>query len=96
MMKQKYFVDFYKDSYGKREVKVEAMWDKNGKELYNGAKALYYSLWGELIKGKIMIYKFVTDEIDDYGYKHIYSYGFKPQKGESLYIEQDGSNIELI
>lgn len=41
--------------------------------------------------GKILIYSFVTD---DYDYE--YSYGFKPKKGSALYIEEDGSNVELI
>jgi hypothetical protein len=29
-------------------------------------------------------------------YKYEYSYGFKPKKGSTLYIEEDGSNVELI
>lgn len=93
--KQEYFVDFYKDSYGEREVNVEALWDKNGKELYNGAKAILNTPWGDEI-GKVKVYQFITDKFNGYGYDVIYSYGFKPKKGESLWIEKDGSNIELI
>lgn len=93
MTKQEYFWDIYKDKrLGDREVKVEAIWDKNGKELYNGAKAKLDVPWGDGFEiGKIVIYSFVTDD-----YKYEYSYGFKPKKGSALYIEEDGNNVELI
>lgn len=93
MTKEKYFWDIYKDKrLGDREVKVEALWDKNGKELYNGAKAKLDVPWGESFEiGKVVIYDFITDD-----YEHIYSYGFKPKKGSTLWIEEDGSNIELL
>ena len=69
MVKQEYFVDFYKDKYGEREVKVEALYDKNGEELYNGAKAILDVPWGDGKEiGKVVISKFITDEYDDYGY----------------------------
>ena len=97
MAKQEYFVDFYKDKFGEYEVKVEALYDKNGEELYNGAKAILDVPWGDGKEvGKVVISKFVTDEFDDYGYKKIYSYSFKPKKGSQLWIEKDGSNIELV
>ena len=97
MAKQEYFIDFYKDKYGEHEVKVEALYDKNGEELYNGAKAILDVPWrdGKEV-GKVVISKFVTNEYDDYGYQNVYTYAFKPKKGSQLYIEEDGSNIELI
>ena len=50
MAKQEYFWDIYKDKrLGDREVKVGAIWDKNGKELYNGAKAKLDVPWGRWI-----------------------------------------------
>lgn len=93
MAKQEYFWDIYKNKkLGDMEVQVKAIWDKNGKELYNGAKAKLDVPWGDGFEiGKIVIYVFVTDD-----YKYEYSYGFKPKKGSALYIEEDGSNIELI
>ena len=90
--KQEYFIDFYKDKYGEREVHVEAMWDKNGKELYNGAKAIYYSSWGEEL-GTIKIYQDVFDIKNKF--KTTYSYGFKPERGSALFI-YDGNDVELI
>ena len=87
--KQEYFIDLYKDTYGERKVQVEAMYDKNGKELYNGAKAVYHANWGDEI-GKVKIYQDITS--DD---KYEYSYGFKPKKGSALYI-YDENCIELI
>ena len=87
--KEEYFVDFYKDKYGEYEVHVEAMWDKNGKELYNGAKAIYHANWGDEI-GKIKIYQDVTSDN-----KYVYSYGFKPKKGSALFI-YDNNDVELI
>ena len=96
MAKQEYFVDIYHSKrLGDYEVKVEAIWDKNGKELYNGAKAILNTPWGDEI-GKVIVYRFIGDKITKYGYETTYSYGFKPKKGESLWIEKDGSNIELI
>ena len=93
MAKQEYFWDIYKNKkLGDTEVQVKAIWDKNGKELYNGAKAKLDVPWGDGFEiGKIIIYGFVTDD-----YNHEYFYGFKPKKGSTLYIEEDGSNIELI
>ena len=93
MAKQEYFWDIYKNKkLGDMEVQVKAIWDKNGKELYNGAKAKLDVPWGDGFEiGKIAIYSFATDDYD-----HEYSYGFKPKKGSTLYIEEDGSNIELI
>ena len=90
--KEEYFIDFYKDKLGEYEVKVEALYDKNGKELYNGAKAILDVPWenGKEI-GKVVISRYVTDNYDS-----IYSYSFKPKKGHQLWIEKDGSNIELL
>lgn len=97
MAKQEYFIDFYKDKLGKHEINVEALWDKNGEELYNGAKAILDVPWGDGKEiGKVVISKFITNEYDDYGYQTIYTYAFKPKKGSQLYINEDGSNIELI
>lgn len=97
MAKQEYFIDFYKDKLGKHEINVEALYDKNGEELYNGAKAILDVPWGDGKEiGKVVISKFITDEYDDYGYQTIYTYAFKPNKGSQLYINEDGSNIELI
>ena len=97
MAKQEYFIDFYKDKYGEHEVKVEALYDKKGEELYNGAKAILDVPWGDGKEvGKVVISKLITDEYDDYGYQTIYSYVFKPKKGSQLWIEKDGSNIELV
>lgn len=90
MSRQEYFVDFYKWKGENLEVQVEAIWDKNGKELYNGAKAKLDTSWGTEI-GKIVVSCFITDD-----YERIYSYAFKPKKGSQLYIEEDGSNVELI
>ena len=92
MVKQEYFVDFYKDSYGEREVNVEALWDKNGKELYNGAKAILHTSYGDEV-GKIKIYQDILDT--GHGFKKTYSYGFKPKKGSALFI-YDGNDVELI
>ena len=93
MAKQEYFWDIYKNKkLGDMKVQVKAIWDKNGKELYNGAKAKLDVPWGDGFEiGKIVIYSFVTDDYD-----HEYSYGFKSKKGSTLYIEEDGSNVELI
>lgn len=93
MAKQEYFWDIYKNKkLGDVEIQVKAIWDKNGKELYNGAKAKLDVPWGDGFEiGKIVIYSFVTN---DYNYE--YSYAFKPKKGSTLYIEEDGSNGELI
>lgn len=97
MAKQEYFIDFYKDKLGKHEINVEALWDKNGEELYNGAKAILDVPWGDGKEiGKVVISKFITNEYDDYGYQTIYTYAFKPNKGNQLYINENGSNIELI
>lgn len=92
MAKEEYFWDFYKDSTGKREVKVEAMWDKNGKELYNGAKAKYIWDDGTEEVGKILISQYISDV---YPFKRTYSYGFKPKKGSQLFIFSP-DNIELL
>lgn len=95
--KQEYFVDFYKDKLGEHEVKVEALYDKNGEELYNGAKVILDVPWGDGKEvGKVVISKLITNEYDDCGYQTIYTYSFKPKKGSQLWIEQDGSNIELV
>lgn len=93
MTKQEYFWDIYKNKkLGDMEVQVRAIWDKNGKELYNGAKAKLDVPWGDGFEiGKIVITSFVTDD-----YEYEYSYGFKPKKGSTLYIEEDGNNVELI
>lgn len=93
MARQEYFVDIYKDKrLGEFEVQVKALWDKNGKELYNGAKAILDVRWGEGFEvGKVVISKWITDD-----YKHEYFYSFKPKKGSQLWIEENGSNIELI
>ena len=97
MVKQEYFVDFYKDKLGEHEVKVEALYDKNGEELYNSAKAILDVPRGDGKEvGKVVISKFVTAKYDEYGYQTIYSYAFKPKKGSQLWIERDGSNIELV
>ena len=93
--KQEYFIDFYKDTYGEREVHVKALWDKNGKELYNGAKAVLDVPWGDEKEiGKIKVYQTVIDTKE--GFDTTYNYGFKPKKGQALYIYEDGSNIELV
>ena len=85
--KQEYFIDEYKG----REVHVEAIYDKNGKPLYNGAKAKLDVDWGDGFEiGKVLVYEDVFD------HKWIYTYGFKPKKGFALWIEPNGSNIELI
>lgn len=90
MAKQEYFVDFYKDKYGEREIKVEAMWDINNKELYNGAKAKYIHSDGTEELGKIVIWRQVGEDYNSY-----YTYSFKPKKGSQLYI-YDSENVELI
>lgn len=47
----KYFYDIYKNKkLGDMEVQVEAIYDKNGKELYNGAKAILDVSWGDGLK----------------------------------------------
>lgn len=101
MAKQEYFWDIYKNKkLGDMEVQVKAIWDKNGKELYNGAKAKLDVPWGDGFEiGKIVIYQ---DFFEDFkngkfnGFITEYNYGFKPKKGSALYIEEDGSNVELI
>lgn len=90
----KYFYDVYKHKrLGDIEVQVEAIYDKNGKELYNGAKAILDVPYGDGFEvGKVVVY----ENVDTVHHEYYYTYGFKPKKGAMLWIEEDGSNIELI
>lgn len=101
MAKQEYFLDVYKNKrLGDMEVKVKAIYDKNGKPLYNGAKAILDVSWGDGIEvGKIVVYEDVFESYENgkfVGFVTEYNYGFKPKKGSALYIQEDGSNVELI
>ena len=89
--------EFFKDIVKGEEVEVKALYDKNGKELYNGAKAMLDVPWGDGFEiGKIVVQK-GYDYIDDkYGRYFLYEYAFKPKKGSALWIEPNGSNVELI
>lgn len=99
MTKEKYFVDFYKcRGYDDLEVKVEALYDKNGEELYGGAKAILQTPWG-IEKGKIVVSKFIGDRFTDYQYETIFTYAFKPTKGSQLYLDNENqicNDLELI
>ena len=89
--------EFFQDIVKGEEIEVKALWDKNGKELYNGAKAILDVPWGNGFEiGKIVVQKGYDTVEDKYGVYFLYEYAFKPKKGSALYIEQDGSNVELI
>ena len=87
-MKQEYFKDIIKWKGEEIEVDVKALYDKNGKELYNGAKAILDVPWDDGFEvGKIVVQKGYDYIMTEWGKDYIYEYAFKPKKGQSLYID---------